>query len=167
MSEARKNAFMCRLYRLDALDWLMIGVYLGLATWGTVAQLEPPMSLIGATGETFTRVVTMLILVCSVAALVGLAVDQTAERGDRHLDWELPTLLGLIGSWTAYNVIVTLIANGHGGPGQTIRNVFVVLTWILLVPLLVRVLVIIIDAVRTIRAGRAAVAAGLGQEPDQ
>lgn len=159
----RRDTITQRLAALTPLDIVMLGSYVGMLAWGIVAQIEPPMSLVGAAGEALTRIVTLGILVFGATAFVALLFDQGEECGTRG-DVELPMLVGLIGAWGTYSVIVWLLIAGLGSPENPVLKVFGVLTTVMLVPFLVRFVTLVHSAVQTLRAARRARELGLVDE---
>jgi hypothetical protein len=147
-----------RLFRLSAFDYLCLLLYFGMAVWGVAAQVEPPNTLIGASGEVLTRCVTLGVLAFGVLAIVGLLLDQaSSDRTAWHAEWELPAVAALAGSWGTYSGVVWLLYAGRGNPDSPpTLAVFCILTTVMLVPFLVRLVVLIKDMVKTIRDARKA-----------
>jgi hypothetical protein len=162
---SRRERFVSRFDRLDSLDHVTIGTYLGFIVWGAVAQFEQPSTLTGGSGVVLARLVTIAILVTAVLALIGLVIDKTDRCGRQRTELELPALIGLIGAWSTYAVVVWLLVCGAAGPDfKPTLKVFGVLTTMMLVPLVVRLVVLIADGIRTIKAARMAVELGIVDE---
>lgn len=138
---------------MDALDFLMAVTYIGLIVWGVWAQVEPPLSLLGASGETLTRVVTLGVLGFATAALAGLIVDQATCSSSRwHALWEIPGTVGLTCAWATYVSVVWLLVAGRGDPNlPPTLAVGAIVTSVLLGPFIVRLVVLFMDALATIK----------------
>jgi hypothetical protein len=155
---------MRRVVHLTALDTVMLGSYIGMTTWGVFAQLEPPITLTGAAGPVLARVVTLAILAFSVASAVALLFDK-ADSISARSDVELPALVGLIGAWGTYSATAWLLVFGFGPVGSVpVLKVFAVLTTVMLVPFVVRFVVLLADAIRTLKLARRAQEVGLVDE---
>jgi hypothetical protein len=162
--EGRRERAVHRLVKLDTLDVLLLGCYIGMTAWGFVAQFEPPITLVGAAGPVIARVVTIGVLVFGLSAIVALLFDQTVDGRTRG-DVELPILAALIGAWGTYSTTAWLLVAGLGTPtGAPVLKVFAVLTTVMLVPFLVRFVTLVHGAVQTLRAARRARELGLVDE---
>lgn len=145
------------LRKLAEMDYTTAVMYLGLFAWGIANQAVPPTTLLGAAGESVTRVVVLIVLVSSIVAFFGFLTTRTARDEDAVLDWELPASLMLVVGWGTYCVIVWLIILDprHGGGPPPIPG-FGVLLGVVESLLLVRLVILIVHAVRTVRNGLSA-----------